>query len=140
MTHEIKTANYIGYLWKSDQQKPEVLRGDKEFCTSLNDSENPFVIEGNLWDPASMTSTTIKFVDGRYIVKTCTLTDEDLMNSDTITKKTYIAHRLEGVHLLKFMQFWKEEKDELCGGMMTLVPDKLVFVGFENNKEGGQEI
>ena len=42
-----------------------------------------------------------------------TLTDEDLMNSDTITKKTYIAHRLEGVHLLKFMQFWKEEKDEV---------------------------
>ena len=78
MTHEIKTANYIGYLWKSDQQKPEVLRGDKEFCTSLNDGENPFVIEGNLWDPASMISTTIKFVDGRYIVKTCTLTDEDL--------------------------------------------------------------
>ena len=140
MTHEIKTAKYIGYLWKSDQQKPEVLQGDKEFCINLNDDETPFIIEGNLWNKDTLTTISIKFVDGKYIIKTYTLTDEDLKNSDTITQKTFIPHRLEGVHLLKFMQFWKEEKDELCEGMITLVPDKLVFVGFGNNQQGGEEI
>lgn len=146
MTHEIKKAKYIGYLWKSDQQEPEVLQGDKEFSISLNDGENPFVIEGNLWDPADparKNSISIKFVDGNYIVKHHTLTDEDLKNSDTHKKKTYIAHRLEGVQQLEFMQFWKEEKNEeneFCEGMTTLIPDKLVFVGFGNNQQGGEEI
>lgn len=137
--NEITTANYIGYLWKSDQEKPDVYHGDKAISVSLTDGENPFIIEGNLWDADHLTSISIKFVDGKYIVNTCTLTEEDMKNSDTITRRTFIAHRIEGEHHLKFMQFWKEEPDSLCEGMTTLIPDKLVFVGFENKKQGGQE-
>ena len=107
----------------------------------INDSTiETRTIRTMIWDAKLLTSISIKFVGGRYIVKKYQLTEEELKPSDTITKKTYIAHRLEGIHQLEFRQFWKEEKDEFCEDMTTLIPDKLVFVGFDNNKQGGQEI
>lgn len=133
MKTNIKKAKYEGYVWRSNEAKPTVFYGDTEVELMLEDNENPFVIEGNLWDKATHTSVFIRYVDGHYIVKNTNVSNNDKA-SDKCTLKTYIAHRIKNVKSLIFLQYWKTVEDALCEGMYTLQPDKLVFIGF-NKKE-----
>ena len=111
----------------SDRQEPAVIRPDEEFEMTLCDEDNPFVVEGNLWDAATGLSIMIKYVDGKYIVRRTVVTDECKKNA---TKKEFLPHRIEGVKKLLFLQCWDEVEDPLCENMVTLQPGKLVFVGF----------
>lgn len=130
----IEKAKYEGYVWRSDEKAPVVYMGDAGMELVLDDEENPFVVEGNLWDSERRLSIYIRYVDGRYIVRHTTVTDEDLQ-SERCTEKTFIAHRMKGVGSLRYVQYWESCADDLCEGMETLRPEKTVFIGFNRKKE-----
>lgn len=50
MEHQIKNAKYEGYLWQSDQSKPRIIGEGEPLSLTLTDGENPFVVEGLLWN------------------------------------------------------------------------------------------
>ena len=123
----IDKAGYEGYVWMSDRQEPSVISPDEAFEMTLCDNDNPFVVEGNLWDATNRVSIMIKYVDGKYIVRRTEVTDECRKNA---TRKEFLPHRIEGVKKLAFLQCWDEVEDPLCENMVTLQPGKLLFVGF----------
>lgn len=131
MEHQIKNAKYEGYLWQSDQSKPRIIGEGEPLSLTLTDGENPFVVEGLLWNPKENTSIQIRYVDGNYFVTTYEVKQEELDGSATMTPFTYLPHRLPGVKALKFLRQWEEVKDELCENMPTLQLKANIFVGFE---------
>lgn len=130
MEHQISKAKYEGYMWMSDQTRPEVLDNTTEREFTLVDGENPFVVEGQLWDADNKLSIAIRYVDGKYIISKTCVTDEQMKDSTV----EYIAHRINGVESIKFVRIWKEVSDPLCEGMTTLKLQNTAFVGFEKNK------
>lgn len=134
MKHTIK-GNYEGYLWWSDATKPDILEPDKASEIVLDDNANPFVIEGELYDAGKGESVSIRFVDGRYIIKSFQVKPDDLNGSDKATVKTYLAQRMPGIEKLKYLQYWEKVSDPLCEGMETLQPSDLVFVGFKKKED-----
>ena len=127
---KIEKSNYTGYLWYSNEKKPKVYQNE-EFELDLDKIENPFVIEGQLYDEGRRLSYSIKFVDGKYIVKEYKL---DELKDVCYTEQTYQGNRMDGTTLC-FYQYWREEPDGFCEGMNVLQPNELVFVGFNDNKE-----
>lgn len=104
---------------------------------NLDEKKNPFIIEGNLWDDGR-NSIMIRYVDGKYIVRRTKVKEEELSRaysqayeSGSPTLKKYLAHRIEGVKCLCFLQYWQAESDKMCEGMQVLRPSKLVFIGFD---------
>lgn len=128
-------GNYEGYLWMSDATKPEMLEPDEASEIVLDDNANPFVIEGELYDAGKGESVSVRFVDGRYIIKSFQVTADDLSGSKQVTVKTYIAQRMPGIEKLKYLQYWEKVNDPLCEGMETLQPTDLVFVGLKKKEE-----
>lgn len=136
---EIPKAKYQGYIWRSDSERPKVFTGDKAYGGMLDPNENPFIIEGNLWDEAAHTSVSIRYVDGRYYIHQTTLTTEECDGyTDHSTIKEYVAHRINNGtdkdKYLRFVQLWEPRPDPMCEGMEVLEPSKLVFIGFTNDK------
>ena len=131
MEHQIKNAKYEGYLWQSDQSKPRIIGEGEPFSLTLTDGENPFVVEGLLWNPEENTSIQIHYVDGKYFFATYEVQQEERAGSGTMTPVTFLPHRLAGVKALKFLRQWEEVKDELCENMPTLQLKANIFVGFE---------
>lgn len=125
---KIDKSKYVGYIWYSNQSKPDVKNGE-DFELEIKDDVNPFIIEGQLYDGKK--SISIKYVDGQYLVKEYNL--EELKDVE-MTEQIYYAHRM-GDRKLKFKQYWRLQPDEHCGGMNVLQPAELVFVGFNNDKE-----
>ena len=119
------TNDFQGYIWMSDQPKPEVFNKDKERLLVLDDTKNPFIIEGQLFDDEkdAKKSYSIKYVDGKYRVVSYNVDDDDVQNA-----KPFYPNRIEK-HLL-FNQRWEEKKDEHCADMQVLQPAGFVFVGF----------
>ncbi len=136
----IEPGCYEGYLWLSDEDSPILIPSTKEefdlekkgFDRPFD--QNPFVIEGLLFDASKKISISIKYVDGNYILKKYKV--DNPIPSD-VQEVSYQSHRMNG-RKLKFLQYWKEERDEFCDdpqderGMKTLRPGELVFVGFDN--------
>lgn len=137
----IEPGCYEGYLWLSDEDTPILIPTKREGYNlekdglDLPSDQNPFVIEGLLFDASNSKSIKIKYIDGGYLVKEYSL--EPQTPSD-VQDVTYQSHRMGG-RKLKFLQYWEENNDESCDdpqderGMKTLRPGKLVFVGFDNN-------
>lgn len=123
---KIEKSKYQGYLWYSDKATPRVLNNE-DFELEINDNENPFIIEGQLFD--GVNSISIKFVDGQYIVKSY-----DVQETERKNAQEYLPNRMKDKKLL-FVQRWKEQQDDLCEGMQVLQPEELVFVGFKNKEE-----
>ena len=69
MKHTIKRTAYQGYLWYSDEQIPKVF-DNEEVELELDDTANPFIVEGQLYDMTEDRSISIKFIDGKYIINT----------------------------------------------------------------------
>jgi len=129
--------NYEGYLWWSDQQKPDVY--DNQPIVSQLDKPiwpesvtNPFIIEGNLWDNDNKISYLIRFIDGQYLVYKFELKG---ISKDQITKHKYLPNRMPGIDKLKFKEVWEEQPDEFCNGFNVLKPAFIAFVGFEKQEE-----
>ncbi len=122
-------ARYVGYLWLSDETTPIIIENGK-IEISLFEQVNPFVIEGQLFDPEGNKSYSIRYSDGQYFI---TLFDaEDLKHcGDDVTE--YMSLRM-GNRKLCFKRLWLPQPDALCENMEVLEPSAMIFVGFEPNK------
>ena len=128
MIENIPAGKYHGYLWKSDEIKPLVIKGDLEEL-SLDSSAIPFIVEGELFNLETKISYSIRFFDGEYHVKEFNTRDLSESNS---TRRTYAPNfpKGEDVKGLNYVRIWKPEKDDLCCGFPVLRPAEMVFVGF----------
>lgn len=122
----IEKSKYVGYLWYSNAQKPELYFGE-EYAFTFDDNKNPFVIEGWLTD--GKTSIQIKYVDGKHLLKKYNIEELKKSIPNIVSKSYYPAFK--GVSKLEFLQFWRPELDEFCEGMQVLRPAEFVFVGFK---------
>ena len=124
---DIQSLEYEGYLWMSDSEEPEIYDYRK---VELPQTDNPFVVEGQLYNKEKGVSYSIKYVDGHYIVIEHIVVDKDLSNQCN-ELKTYLANRM-GDRWLKFLRYWEEKKDENCMNMPVLSLTKTVFIGFKD--------
>ena len=120
---QIEAAKYVGYLWYSNEKKPMAFDGSEPVPEmNLDEEKNPFIIEGNLWDEDGRNSIMIRYVDGEYIVRRTKVKEEESNASSraysqayesgspiATTLKKYLAHRIEGVKCLCFLQYWQAE-------------------------------
>ena len=128
----INIKNCEGYLWWSDQQIPLVYQ-DESLDICLDDSKNPFVVEGQLYDKECLKSYSIKYVDGQYFVNIYKVDEQDFVNPDN-EQKTFLLNIMDD-RWLKFLRYWEEKEDENCMGMPVLTFTKNVFVGFKEKEE-----
>lgn len=128
----IKINKCEGYLWWSDQEKPQVYDGNV-LDISLDETKNPFVVEGKLYDKEEKKSYSIKYVDGQYLINIYKVEDCDIANPDN-EKKSFLSNRI-GEHWLKFLRYWEEKKDKNCMDMPVLTFTKNVFVGFKEKED-----
>lgn len=128
----IKINNCEGYLWWSNQQEPNVYQEEPiDIC--LEATQNPFVVEGQLYDKEEKKSYSIKYVDGQYFIKKYEVETEDLTHPD-YEIMSYLSNRMDG-RWLKFLRYWEEVKDDNCMGMNVLKFTKNVFIGFKEKEE-----
>lgn len=133
---EIPAGKFTGFLWKSDQKPYEVkvLNDEMTEPITLDASENPFVVEGQLYDDKSKKSYSIKYIDGLYwlIQYDVEKLDKEIMCKDRKEHK-YIASFDNAPGRLCFREYWREQDDEdkQCLGFKTLCPAEFVFVGFD---------
>lgn len=144
-TNPIK-GKYEGYLWESDKQAPTIYKGEKLLeDKSFDSEENPFVIEGQLFDRTTGHSVSIKYVDGEYKIKEYnvkTTNDGKAFfdlgkddNGEDIKYEIRDLHfkgnsKLKGNNL-HFYELWEEDCDPACCNMKVLKATKFVFAGFE---------
>ena len=129
----IKINKCEGYLWWSDQQEPKVYQ-EEPIDVCLEATQNPFVVEGQLYDKEEKISYSIKYVDGQYFIKKYTVKAPDFTNPDNEIK-SYFSNRVDD-RWLKFLRYWEEKEDKNCMGMNVLTFTKNVFIGFiEKEKE-----
>lgn len=121
-----------GYLWWSDQQKPKVYQ-DELIDICLDETENPFVVEGLLYDEENKESYSVKYVDGLYLINKYKVDESDFINIDN-EEKSYLSNRM-GDRWLKFIRYWEEKEDRNCMDMPVLTLTKNVFIGFDERKE-----
>ena len=134
--NEIKRRNYQGYVWMSDKENPELIKGEFDF--SEYTSINPFVIEALLWCQAEEISIHIRHT-GRYVINEFDLKEKNLPKGAVLEAKNYIPHRLKGINNVNFKQLWLPEPDSLCEGtserMEVLTLKAIIFTGFNNPKQ-----
>jgi len=128
----INIKNCEGYLWWSDQQIPQVYQ-DEALDICLDETKNPFVVEGQLYDRECRQSYSIKYVDGQYLIIIYNVAERDFANPDN-ERKYFFSNRMDG-RWLKFLRYWEEKEDENCMGMPVLTFTKNVFVGFKEKEE-----
>lgn len=126
----MKKAKYVGYVWYSDQTEPLVLDGTELFEPDLTEGNNPFIVEAQLYDASGRKSYSIRFWNGSCHVVSYDVPERVGKQEITEDVVAYNSNRMGNRRLL-FWQQWKEQQDDLCLGMSTLVPKALVFVGFE---------
>lgn len=127
MEPQIECSFYEGYIWYSDQSVPEFFQ-NKEKNISLEDNQNPFIVEGYLYDRAKEVSYSIKYIDGKYRVKRFYIPD-----LKELEKKEYVflPKRMSGIKGLLFEQYWRPVEDAYCESMPVLQPAEYVFKGFQ---------
>lgn len=128
----IKINKCEGYLWWSDKQEPKVYDGDA-LDISLDDTQNPFVAEGQLYDKEEKKSYSIKYVDGQYLINIYKVETSDFTNKAN-ENKAFLSNRMDG-RWLKFLRYWEEKEDVNCMGMPVLTLTKNVFVGFKEKED-----
>lgn len=121
----MEKAKYIGYIWYSDSQEPDIFDGDRTVELELDALKNPFIVEAQLYSPELSKSVNIMFVDGKYLEWAYDVTADDVKNA-----VCYESNRVGG-RLLKFVQRWGVKADSCCEGMSVMVPTEMVFVGFD---------
>ena len=123
-----KNNLYQGYIWKSDCNEPIVLSG-KKITNELDECQNPFISEAQLFDKQHMKSYAVRYVDGKHYVKEFDVTESERKAAVAFEPK----RNLKSSGKLYFCQRWDSVKDDLCEGMETLIPSALIFTGFDNN-------
>lgn len=142
MSINIQLRNAQGYLWYSDQTEPRTFI-DKDIELHLDEKINPFVIEGQLYSDEEKKSICIKFIDGKYIVKTYDFNARRFIAPDSAVMteggvEQYIANsRLNLSQPLNFIRVWRTVKDNINDNWETLRPTGLVFKEFGIKIKGG---
>lgn len=140
--------DFIGYYWMSDADKPVLVDGkisehknpDEKYSISnpfSTLSQNPYIVEANLYCEADKLSISIKNT-GEGAIVTAIRIPEEIKGGIEFTKQSYIAHRLTGVGKVCFKQAWEAIDDPNCGGMKVLKPTWRAFKKFDyetKNKE-----
>ena len=129
-TTKIDDGCYQGYYWMSDETQPHIIEnGSLPEQIKLAAGSNPFVIEAQLFCNKNNTSYSIKYIDGKYIIRKFDLNELANISHDELA---FNSHRMDG-KILKFHRYWHEadDSDNLLCGMKTLEPKELVFIGFE---------
>lgn len=128
-----KEPAYEGYLWYSNEKEPEIYTESEPLTKELepDDSDNPFIIEGQLYDKKQHLSCSVKYVDGHYIVKRYNLLQD--LKGCVIRDKYYEGHRMKG-KILHFKEYWRAQNDPFCCKMKVLRPAQIIFVGFKNKQ------
>jgi CRISPR type III-associated protein (TIGR04423 family) len=152
---EIPNYNYEGYIWMSNENKPDTIKPIKDIQKELT-STNPYIVEGNLYSEDKNISISIKNTgEGIHIMQFDIGEAEEDQNNQEVKKsqennksednskegnspkprivlqdQIYIANGL-GEIKVKFKQAWIAENDENCVGMPVLQPAWRAFVGFE---------
>lgn len=122
---KITLTNGKGYIWYSDQNKPEIINTlDYDF----QEGENPFVVECMFSNDKE--SYIIRYIDGKYIISHAT----DLTPHEGDQEIEYIAHRLNNIESLQFIQRWNSKINHNCMDMEQLEPAQLIFKGFKTTK------
>lgn len=117
----IEKSKFTGYLWKSNSTEPELIfNAEREF--EFNNYDNPFIIEGNLFD--GTVSYNVKYIDGMHLITKFVLKELPPDFSETAFIPSF-----KGVSELIFRQYWIALPDPLCEGMEVLKPAQFVFVG-----------
>lgn len=130
---KIEKSKYQGYLWYSHKNEPDIIDNNVEFELEISNTDNPFIIEGQLYDGTK--SISIKFVDGKYIKKEYIVPEVDKKYpKEYVQTKRYLANsrmfKDSKVTPLYCKQYWQPEKDQFCEDMYVLQPKEFVFVGF----------
>lgn len=139
ITEISKDKDYIGYIWISNSDTPKefhTAQSLENILKEITDNSNPFIVEGQLYYKTDKEekSYSIKHSNGRHLVIEYDL--KSIPNNYLFEEKEYIPNRIKAAKI-KFRQYWitqkdeEKEKDKLCAGMEFLVPDALVFVGFD---------
>ena len=131
--NEIPTdIKYEGYLWMSDQPGPKIYQ-DKTLPEWPEESTNPFIVEGNLYDEKNKRSYLIRFIDGAYYAYKFEL---KLLSEWEYIQKEYLPNRFpKHIHKLCFREYWEPKPDEFCEGMEVLKPTITAFTGFKNQED-----
>lgn len=124
---EIPHGKYEGYYWMSNDKKAIIIDGNFDFTKIQN---NPFIIEGMLWDNDQNISIMIMHT-GQYNISQYNI--KELPNT---FDKCYLAHGIDGVKKVKFKQIWLPEPDPFCNDMDVLKLKAIVFTGFKTNSHG----
>ncbi len=125
----ISTTRWSGYIWMSDQTKPQVLLTPESIPpTLLSEGVNPFVVEAQLISEDGKTSLSISNVDGK--VKVVAYPVETPANAED-EPVDFLPNRMENVKHLSFIRRWEAKPDSFCDNMETLVPTALIFRGFD---------
>ena len=117
-------TNYEGYLWESNEEVPDIYHVGEAFEDDFEASQNPFIVEGWLYDAAANKSYAIRYLDGQYL-----RVEHDLSVSET-TEIKYQAHDLKDVSRFKVVEHWVPEDDDNCAGMPVLRHAWTAFAGF----------
>lgn len=129
------SGNLYGFLWRSDNSPHEVEIFDGTWKKiDLDASNNPFVVEGQLYDKKNGMSYSIKYMDGGYLLNEYNVKAlEKKIRKEDIREYLYIAAFDKAPGLLHFKEFWREdEEDKQCLPFKPLCPAEFVFVGFSN--------
>ena len=120
---------YEGYLWMSNENKPRVFSPAAVISRTPLETQNPFVVEGYLYNKEQGVSISIKSPNGRPCAHRFLVNAADFQSED-VTPVEYHAHRMDGNRLL-FLRYWAAKPDGACLDMPVLTLDKMVFVGFK---------
>lgn len=123
------TLNYEGYLWMSNEKEPRVYPQPTTIDAALLHSNNPFVVEGYLYNKERGVSVCIKSHDGKPSIYQFDVKAAHF-DSPNVTPITYVGHRMAGLSL-NFLRYWTPQADKACLDMPVLMLEKMVFVGFK---------
>lgn len=130
---EIKKGKYQGYLWYSNENTPRLFNNELlNKVITLENEENPFIIEGQLCDEKY--SYSIKYVDGHYLAYRFLLAELST-NPKDYTEYKFIANRANfetEILYYIFRLYWKPIEEINCANNMeVLQPSEFVFLGIK---------
>ncbi|GAB6975103.1 TIGR04423 family type III CRISPR-associated protein [Prevotella falsenii] len=125
---------YEGYLWLSDEHHPRTFCPAKLVERELLCGNNPFVVEGYLYNKEKGLSFSIKNIDGKCHIYKNEVKPEDIESDNpTIDRVSYLTLCRNNDHARRacFLRYWIPQPDPACLEMNVLEVEKEVFIGFK---------
>lgn len=115
-----------GYLWYSDQRKPEIIAGPLDLKSKLTGL--PFVVEGMLYDDQSKISYRVLHLNGKNTIQKIDLSDLSGVEHD---EQIYFTRRVNSYERYRMIEAWKEQSSlQGLPEFKSLIPSWSAFKGF----------